>query len=431
MSTTTKPRNPTSTATGLAGIAAGLAAIALMHASPPAIADYQKTLIVLGSAIVLMVAVETIFFRQRWTPERGLAVRAVNPLNPGRIGRKLAAFWGTVAVILAVYWLLPEYAGSFYAPVRDAFVLILPALIVVSPIYVWWVDRLQHEPEDIYVQVFRAAVGQRPESWAPIANYARGWLVKAFFLPLMFVFTHNYLLGIWGQPLLPTDAGSFGPIYEYLYSFFFLCDVLIASVGYSLTLRLFDSHIRSAEPTLFGWAVCLICYPPFWTTIGSAYLTYDQDNLYWGHFLLATPWLYVPWGIAILLLVVVYVWATAAFGMRFSNLTHRGIITSGPYRWLKHPAYVSKNITWWLISMPFITTGGNWTLVLQSSLLLAGVNVIYYLRAMTEERHLSRDPVYREYQTFIAEHGLWANIKKRFGWKPAPAPSAPADTPAR
>lgn len=429
MTTATKPRNPTSTLTGLAGIAAGLGTIVVMHGSPPPVPDYVKTLIVLGAAIVLMLFVEVVFFRHRWTADRGLAAKPVNAFNPIRIAQKLAAFWGTMGVIFFVYWLLPEYAGSYYFPVLDAFFFILPGLAIISPFYVAWVDRLQHDPEDIYVQAFRAAIGRKPESWAPLANFARSWLVKAFFLPLMFIFTHNYLLGIWGKPLLPTEAEYFGPIYEYLYSFFFLCDVLIATVGYSLTLRLFDAHIRSAEPTMFGWVVCLFCYPPFWTTIGSLYLTYDQDNLYWGHFMLATPAIYIPWGVAILVLVVIYVWATAAFGIRFSNLTHRGIITSGPYRWVKHPAYLSKNLAWWMISMPFITTGGNWPLALQSSLLLFGLNLVYYLRAVTEERHLARDPVYREYQAFMAEHGLWAVIRRRLGLKPATAaaPTPPAE----
>ena len=38
------------------------------------------------------------------------------------------------------------------------------------------------------------------------------------------------------------------------------------------------------------------------------------------------------------------------FSFRFSNLTHRGIITSGPYRFTKHPSYVSKNIAWSFVS---------------------------------------------------------------------------------
>ena len=94
--------------------------------------------------------------------------------------------------------------------------------------------------------------------------------------------------------------------------------------------------------------------------------------------------------------MVVYVWATIAFGARFSNLTHRGIITNGPYRYTKHPAYLAKNLSWWLISTPFMLTGSVEG-TLRRCLLLGLLNLIYYFRAKTEERHLSLDPVYQRY----------------------------------
>ena len=107
----------------------------------------------------------------------------------------------------------------------------------------------------------------------------------------------------------------------------------------------------------------------------------------------------------ILLLVVVYVWSTIAFGARFSNLTHRGIITNGPYRYSKHPAYLAKNLSWWLIAMPFMV-GVSLGQTVRSCLLLGLLNGIYYLRAKTEERHLSLDPVYRQYAQWMQQHGV-------------------------
>ena len=100
------------------------------------------------------------------------------------------------------------------------------------------------------------------------------------------------------------------------------------------------------------------------------------------------------------------------FGIRFSNLTHRGIITSGPYRWTKHPAYISKNISWWLISIPFLPPDGSVLTALKLSVMLGLVNLIYYLRAVTEERHLMQDPVYREYSEYIRQHGLFSFLRK-------------------
>jgi protein-S-isoprenylcysteine O-methyltransferase Ste14 len=119
--------------------------------------------------------------------------------------------------------------------------------------------------------------------------------------------------------------------------------------------------------------------------------------------------LYALWGSLILVLVVIYVWATIAFGARFSNLTHRGIITSGPYRYTKHPAYLAKNLSWWLVSMPFMF-GVSPLTSLRCCVLLLMLNGVYYLRAKTEERHLSLDPDYRRYAQWIDQHGLLRGI---------------------
>ena len=224
----------------------------------------------------------------------------------------------------------------------------------------------------------------------------------------MFGFLTQDLERLWSQPLNLAFA-DFQQFYAFTYDALFLFDVLIATVGYLCTLKLLDGQIRSTEPTVFGWVVCLICYPPFWEIASAGYLSYERDEYYWGEALWNFPALYMVWGTIILALVGVYVAATLSFGLRFSNLTNRGIITSGPYRWVKHPAYISKNLTWWMISIPMV---GSWDMALQSSLLLVGVNVVYALRAYTEERHLARDPAYRQYQAFIAEHGLWAQFRR-------------------
>lgn len=419
---TNRPVSATIVWTGLVGLAAGTAAIFALHGWEQA--GHLKTLAVILAATVPMVAIEVLVRKVHQAPTSGLAARPVNPLNLARIGQKLVGFWLTLCVIAAAYWLMPEYAGDYYEPFRQAVVFVLPGLVILSPIYIWYVDRRQVEPEDSYVEVFRLAFGRKPPHWDGLRNFAVSWLVKGFFLPLMFIFLNDSLRDVWSRPAIPSFA-DYGQFYEYFYTLFFLWDVLLAALGYMMTLRLLDSHIRSAEPTMLGWVVCLACYPPFWSLIGSNYFAYENDDLYWGHFFASMPALYITWATLILLLVGVYVWATTMFGIRFSNLTHRGIITAGPYRWVKHPAYLSKNISWWLISVPFLTTTGP-VQALQASLLLLGVNFIYYMRAVTEERHLARDPVYRAYQAYMAEHGLGAILRRRLGLgKPATASETP------
>jgi protein-S-isoprenylcysteine O-methyltransferase Ste14 len=156
---------------------------------------------------------------------------------------------------------------------------------------------------------------------------------------------------------------------------------------------------------MFGWAVALECYSPFWNGLFSRqYLHYEgigfetwlQDHLS------------LRWALAFVILVleVIYLLATFAFGVRFSNLTHRGVLTNGPYRYSKHPAYIAKNLSWWLITLPFIPNHG-WLEAVKNSLGLAGVSTIYLLRAKTEERHLSQDPTYVAYAQWMDEHGMF------------------------
>jgi protein-S-isoprenylcysteine O-methyltransferase Ste14 len=78
------------------------------------------------------------------------------------------------------------------------------------------------------------------------------------------------------------------------------------------------------------------------------------------------------------------------FGLRFSNLTHRGILNTGPYRWIRHPAYATKNLAWWAENLQML--GSPWQFVY-----LAGLNAIYIMRALTEERHLMHFEDYRKY----------------------------------
>jgi protein-S-isoprenylcysteine O-methyltransferase Ste14 len=144
--------------------------------------------------------------------------------------------------------------------------------------------------------------------------------------------------------------------------------------------------------------------------LSQNYLKYGSGTT-WNVWLADLPTLKVFWSIAILALTLLYLSATIQFGLRFSNLTHRGILTNGPYRWLKHPAYVAKNLNWWLISLPFLSTVGIGESI-RLSMLLIGVNTIYYLRAKTEEAHLSVDPVYREYLQFMRRNDLFALARR-------------------
>lgn len=113
------------------------------------------------------------------------------------------------------------------------------------------------------------------------------------------------------------------------------------------------------------------------------------------------------WGGTLVFLTAIYAWATLAFGLRFSNLTYRGVLTNGPYRFTRHPAYVSKNLFWWLSVLPFLVSSGSIVDMIRNTFFLGCVSAIYFWRAKTEEAHLlAEDVKYRHYHAWMEQHGL-------------------------
>lgn len=246
-----------------------------------------------------------------------------------------------------------------------------------------------------------------------------GWIVKAVFLPLILGWSYIWIAKaseIWYDS---SWLAGFTVVMALLYA----VDTAFGTVGYLSTSEKIDGHIRSVDRTIVGWVSALACYPPLSVLVMDTWLVYKTGSDWTAWFTAgsAAAWL---WGGAIVLLTAIYTWSSVAFGPRFSNLTNRGIITSGPYRWGKHPAYLSKNLSWWLISVPFLGNETSLEAALHC-LALLGVNAIYFVRAWSEERHLSTDGDYQAYALWISHHGLVARVKRGVcGSAPASEPQA-------
>lgn len=241
--------------------------------------------------------------------------------------------------------------------------------------------------------------------------------VKGFFIPLMCGFVMNHANGIarqWAQhkhlrpfelgmhigAYLPTvqdvvgaitpwtwTRGDFGWGLGLVYDCIFFVDCGWALMGYASESRWFGNKTRSVEPTAFGWLVCLACYPPYNNVTGT-YLPLDN-----GTQIITSDDVLLALRALTVILFAIYASATVAFGMKFSNLTNRGIVSRGPYRFLRHPAYVCKCIAWWCEHMP--------TMTFAKAVFLSGLCGVYALRAWTEERHLSQDPDYVAYKAKV------------------------------
>lgn len=342
---------------------------------------------------------------------------------------KIAGLWATWLAIAIFYCLARWYWSGNYHYSMNLFMDAAPWLVLFSFPYVVWLDRRLVEPRDATHAFGQWVIGGAAGAadMAQVANHARAWAVKGFFLAFMLSIVPGNFASVVDWRL---DHAFANPVNlaAFLIAVMFMIDVCMATVGYLLTCKPLDSHIRSANPLLTGWVAALICYPPFVLMGSGGPLDYHAGGSEWdvwtqGHTTL--QWILGSW---LVLLTAIYAWATVVFGIRFSNLTHRGILTHGPYRWTRHPAYLSKNLFWWFSALPFLTVSGSLTDMVRNCAMLAATNAVYYWRARTEEAHLSTDPAYRDYSEWMERNApvprffAWATGRRRKG-QPALTPA--------
>lgn len=317
---------------------------------------------------------------------------------------KLAGLWATWALIGAVYGLGRWYWQGNALFAMHVFGLAALPLFLLSIPYVVWLDRKLIEPRDGAWHLGAWMMGKPGVDRSAIAAHLRSWAVKGFFLAFMISIVPGGFREVVDADfaLVQSDPVALA---RWLISLMFVIDVAFATVGYLLTMRPLDAHIRSATPYASGWVAALICYPPFILMDAGGPLDYHPGSADWLYWLRDHPTLLAFTGFVLVGLTAIYAWATVAFGLRFSNLTDRGILTHGPYAWTKHPAYLSKNLFWWIAGLPFLVTNDNMLDAIRNTALLAIVSGIYYWRAKTEERHLASNPDYQPYAEWMARNG--------------------------
>lgn len=283
-----------------------------------------------------------------------------------------------------------NYQNFFHCFVDVYFAL---CLLLTLP-YLFWLDREKPLSEDKYTSLLRTLLSipilfsKRKIQWNSLSRLGMlTILLKLFFVPIMVSWLINNILHIKGI-ISSSSAWNLYSLNAFLTDFFILMDTGIFAFGYLVESRLLRNEIKSVDPTFLGWLVCLWCYPPFnafsfkpfdYQLIDIAVKNYPE----WIHALMICAITFL-WGI--------FVWASVALGFKASNLTNRGIIASGPYRFVRHPAYTAKVLIWIIQGVFF----GQFYL----GILLA-FTAIYLLRAWTEERHLSMGQDYIEYKQMV------------------------------
>lgn len=281
-----------------------------------------------------------------------------------------------------------------------------PIILIVFAIWVYIVDVKSEEPEDEYASFLKDFRDLGFSFfWKKYKVFNLGLLVKIFYVPYMYGATYHIIYKIL------TDGNNLSTpteVVAYMFLIGVAFDVSIGLGGYLFSSKLLRTNNISVDDSWKGWIVCLICYPPF--LILTGYFLDQVDNYIWKDWLDPSHFLYWVWAFFICLTWIFYWFSTVSFGFNFSNLSWRGLVNTGLYRYVKHPAYLSKNIYWWLHTVPWFGVLG-WDL-LRNLLALSCISFIYYLRAKTEERHLNKFEEYVQYSKWIDENGLYARIKK-------------------
>ena len=330
---------------------------------------------------------------------------------------KYAGLAATLGALAFVYWLAPEWSGTKHSDFFNAIDWAWPVLLPVALLYIPFVDAHMRQPEDATFLTGALLLGKR--RWAELdaaqrrelREHALGWVIKGFYLPQMFDLYVDAATGLSSAPWGSMFTSSVSLVKVGLRASVAI-DMAFGALGYCATLRLFDAQIRSTNPLAWGWMVTIMMYQPFWSVFSKNFFAYgDRED--WHKVLPDIPPLLWTWAILIVATRAGWAWANSMYGSRFSNLTHRGIITAGPYRWTRHPSYLFKNLSWWLAGLPFLGAASTEDAI-KASLAMLCVNGIYLLRAKAEEHHLSEDPTYVAYANWVEENSPLRFLRKIF-----------------
>lgn len=259
---------------------------------------------------------------------------------------------------------------------------------------------------------FRSSKQRTEESLRPTYEETHATmflLVKTFYGPLMIAsaLTAYQNLGglLAGYGATQTWIGRLDRGYMVFVTVVFFLDAALFAVGYHSESGLMRNKLRYVETNPLHILVCISCYPPFNMPTTAFFGPSNRDPYI---IFAGDPTHPVTWilrGLAALSLLLLFAASFSLF-TKASNLTNRGIVHWGPYRYIRHPGYLGKNLYWLMTSIPvfFPNTADpmfRWSEYLVFCIVsiggLIGWGTIYFLRSITEERFLMRDPDYVAY----------------------------------
>ncbi len=219
-------------------------------------------------------------------------------------------------------------------------------------------------------------------------------MMRAYFIPIMVIQVYTNL----GKSIRYSAGGFNGfdlfTVFLWISAILWLMDTINVSLSYCFESRWIENRSRSIDMTFSGWLVCLMCYVPL-NGVTSAVFPFgpfagvtnpESFLLTQGVFIYALKLLEIA-------ILVGHIYADVSLGPSVANITLKKLQTRGLYGIIRHPGTTFKLLLWWIQSVFY---GEFWKV----GYLLGHLawNVIYVLRALTEERHLSQHEEYREYK---------------------------------
>lgn len=237
-------------------------------------------------------------------------------------------------------------------------------------------------------------------------NSILAWIVKLFFIPLMIIWISQDASIIinkiysWFNELNLFSKNFYYFYNNYIFITIFkliiFTDLLFFTLWYLLESKYLWNKIKSVEPTILWWLVALICYPPFNSVMNNFFTWYSTDNPIFNNF-----YIHIFFNSLLLIFFAIYSRASISLWLKASNLTNRWIVSKWPYKYVRHPAYISKNVSWFIWALPIIIVNIKDFNLFNLFLVIASISAwwfIYYMRAITEEKHLEMDKDYVEYK---------------------------------
>ncbi len=342
------------------------------------------------------------------------------------LARTLTKFLGVLVGILFFFfliWLFPAYDDATKLQyLKEAVVPFFAFFVPASFVLILATEYILGEKKDgTYQFGLLARLQLRDITWKILFDGFREWLLRFFFLQI------NFYGAVWYVSYLrtygnPDTAGSFIEFITRLDLAIFGVIVLSILPGYIFASRLIGTELKKVDRTWFGWVINLSCYPPVNAAIFGSWVRYmpasEVSATYhglpsWAYHTLSHPAILYVVAFLVIFFALIHLWGEAIVGIRAANISSRGILTTGPFAFTRHPIYVSKCFQWACLYFPFLNAIGVLNSI-QSGFLFLLVCAIYTGRALGEERLLATDEKYVRYALYMDARSMFAFVGRIF-----------------